>query len=76
MLVPDGFLHVTATEYLGLTIAPLCIIDMISILPYYIELGRSGQSIVEFKLTVLRLFRLLRIFRVFKYSSTVVMVGV
>ncbi|KAI7828783.1 hypothetical protein BC939DRAFT_442899 [Gamsiella multidivaricata] len=53
--------------------SPLAIIDILSILPYYIELAFTRDTTVFFRFTILRLFRLLRVFRTFKYSSTVVM---
>ncbi|KAF9113266.1 hypothetical protein BGX27_001910 [Mortierella sp. AM989] len=53
--------------------SPLAIIDLISILPYYIELALTNDTTVYFRFTILRLFRLLRVFRTFKYSSTIIM---
>ncbi|KAG0256868.1 hypothetical protein BG011_004288 [Mortierella polycephala] len=52
---------------------PLAVIDILSILPYYIELALTRDTTVFFRFTILRLFRLLRVFRTFKYSSTIVM---
>ncbi|KAF9296988.1 hypothetical protein BGZ88_011406 [Linnemannia elongata] len=54
-------------------LSPLAIIDMLSILPYYIELALARDTTVFFRFTILRLFRLLRVFRTFKYSSTIIM---
>ncbi|KAG0370768.1 hypothetical protein BGX24_001922 [Mortierella sp. AD032] len=54
-------------------LSPLAIIDMLSILPYYIELALTRDTTVFFRFTILRLFRLLRVFRTFKYSSTIIM---
>ncbi|KAF9203006.1 hypothetical protein BGZ49_006885 [Haplosporangium sp. Z 27] len=54
-------------------LSPLAIIDVLSILPYYIELALTRDTTVFFRFTILRLFRLLRVFRTFKYSSTIIM---
>ncbi|GJJ69034.1 hypothetical protein EMPS_01380 [Entomortierella parvispora] len=54
-------------------LSPLAIIDMLSILPYYIEMALTKDTTVYFRFTILRLFRLLRVFRTFKYSSTIIM---
>ncbi|OZJ03975.1 hypothetical protein BZG36_03255 [Bifiguratus adelaidae] len=54
-------------------VAPLSLIDFISILPYYIELIAQRDTTYEFRFTILRLFRLLRLFKSFKYSNTIVM---
>ncbi|CAO3569927.1 unnamed protein product [Mortierella alpina] len=54
-------------------LSPLAIIDILSILPYYIELALARDTTVFFRFTILRLFRLLRVFRTFKYSSTIIM---
>ncbi|KAG0286471.1 hypothetical protein BGZ98_005060, partial [Dissophora globulifera] len=54
-------------------VSPLALIDVLSILPYYIELALTRDTTVYFRFTILRLFRLLRVFRTFKYSSTIIM---
>ncbi|KAG0026770.1 hypothetical protein BGZ81_006106 [Podila clonocystis] len=54
-------------------LSPMAIIDVLSILPYYIELALTRDTTVFFRFTILRLFRLLRVFRTFKYSSTIIM---
>ncbi|KAF9956152.1 hypothetical protein BGZ72_002977 [Mortierella alpina] len=54
-------------------LSPLAIIDVLSILPYYIEMALTRDTTVYFRFTILRLFRLLRVFRTFKYSSTIIM---
>ncbi|KAI8576278.1 hypothetical protein K450DRAFT_257518 [Umbelopsis ramanniana AG] len=54
-------------------IAPLSIIDFVSIVPYYIELLAKRDTTYEFRFTILRLFRLLRLFKSYKYSNTIVM---
>ncbi|GJJ77928.1 hypothetical protein EMPS_10287 [Entomortierella parvispora] len=54
-------------------LSPLALIDILSILPYYIELALTRDTTVFFRFTILRLFRLLRVFRTFKYSSTIIM---
>ncbi|KAG0353072.1 hypothetical protein BG005_007576 [Podila minutissima] len=54
-------------------LSPMAIIDVLAILPYYIELALTRDTTVFFRFTILRLFRLLRVFRTFKYSSTIIM---
>ncbi|KAG0207702.1 hypothetical protein BGX28_001098 [Mortierella sp. GBA30] len=54
-------------------LSPLAVIDVLSILPYYIEMALTRDTTVYFRFTILRLFRLLRVFRTFKYSSTIIM---
>ncbi|KAK9717990.1 hypothetical protein K7432_005822 [Basidiobolus ranarum] len=58
-------------QLLQFIIAPLSIIDVIAIAPYYVELILERDTSYEFRFTILRLFRLFRAFRVFKYSSLI-----
>ncbi|KLT41971.1 voltage-gated potassium channel [Cutaneotrichosporon oleaginosum] len=43
--------------------------DLLSILPYYIELARQEDTSILFRFSILRTFRLLRVFRAFRYQS-------
>ncbi|BEI85381.1 hypothetical protein CcaverHIS002_0507820 [Cutaneotrichosporon cavernicola] len=45
------------------------ILDLLSILPYYIELARQQDTSILFRFSILRTFRLLRVFRAFRYQS-------
>ncbi|CAO3597616.1 unnamed protein product [Absidia cylindrospora] len=54
-------------------IAPISIIDFISIVPFYIEVIAQRDTTYEFRFTILRLFRLLRLFKTYKYSNAIVM---
>lgn len=59
--------------YLGYFIAPANLVDLASIMPFYIELvfdliGRQGNSNLDV-LSVLRLIRLTRVTRIFKMSK-------
>jgi hypothetical protein len=48
----------------------MTLIDLIALLPYYIELIFFHSSILEFqRLSVIRLFRIFRLFRYFRYSN-------
>ncbi|CAO3681743.1 unnamed protein product [Umbelopsis vinacea] len=68
------FAHSDSFRMLGrFMIAPLSIIDFVSIVPYYIELLAKRDTTYEFRFTILRLFRLLRLFKSYKYSNTIVM---
>ncbi|KAK9768918.1 hypothetical protein K7432_000045 [Basidiobolus ranarum] len=58
-------------QLLRFILAPLSIIDVIAIAPYYVELILQRDTSYEFRFTILRLFRLFRAFRVFKYSSLI-----
>ncbi|ORX45268.1 voltage-gated potassium channel [Hesseltinella vesiculosa] len=54
-------------------LAPISIIDFISIVPFYIELIAQRDTTYEFRFTILRLFRLLRLFKTYKYSNAIIM---
>ncbi|KAI8980246.1 hypothetical protein BDB01DRAFT_797022 [Pilobolus umbonatus] len=54
-------------------LSPLTIIDMISIVPFFIELIGNRNTTYEFRFLILRLFRLLRLFKTYKYTSSIVM---
>lgn len=45
------------------------ILDLIAILPYYIEVSREEDTSILFRFSILRVFRLLRVFRAFKYQN-------
>ncbi|KAI0243767.1 hypothetical protein L0F63_000641 [Massospora cicadina] len=49
--------------------APLTLLDMLAVLPYYVTLLFRHDTSVEFRFTILRVFRLFRLFRAYKYSS-------
>lgn len=51
-----------ATSFFGL-------LDLIAILPYYIEVARNDDTSILFRFSILRTFRLFRVFRAFKYQS-------
>ncbi|KAI0027806.1 hypothetical protein K488DRAFT_60392 [Vararia minispora EC-137] len=45
------------------------IIDLLAILPYYIEIALHQDTSTLFRFSILRTFRLLRVFRPFRYNS-------
>ncbi|KIJ59661.1 hypothetical protein HYDPIDRAFT_140475 [Hydnomerulius pinastri MD-312] len=49
------------------------VIDMLAILPYYIEIMLQQDTSVLFRFSILRMFRLLRVFRPFRYNSTILL---
>ncbi|KAK0220511.1 hypothetical protein IW262DRAFT_1030404 [Armillaria fumosa] len=49
------------------------IIDVLSVLPYYIEIILQQDTSVFFRFSILRMFRLLRVFRPFKYNHTILL---
>ncbi|KAH7925161.1 voltage-gated potassium channel [Leucogyrophana mollusca] len=49
------------------------VIDMLAILPYYIEIMLHQDTSVLFRFSILRMFRLLRVFRPFRYNSTILL---
>ncbi|KAF8644375.1 hypothetical protein AX16_008500 [Volvariella volvacea WC 439] len=49
------------------------IIDLLAVMPYYIELMLGQDTSVLFRFSILRMFRLLRVFRPFRYNSTVLL---
>ncbi|KIM65843.1 hypothetical protein SCLCIDRAFT_1211848 [Scleroderma citrinum Foug A] len=49
------------------------VIDILAILPYYIEVMLQQDTTVMFRFSILRMFRLLRVFRPFRYNSTILL---
>ncbi|KAI0074130.1 voltage-gated potassium channel, partial [Panus rudis PR-1116 ss-1] len=49
------------------------IIDLLGILPYYIEIALQQDTSTFFRFTILRTFRLLRVFRPFRYNNTLLL---
>ncbi|TFY59171.1 hypothetical protein EVG20_g7886 [Dentipellis fragilis] len=49
------------------------ILDLLAILPYYIEIALQQDTSTLFRFSILRTFRLLRVFRPFRYSSTLLL---
>ncbi|TFK59198.1 voltage-gated potassium channel, partial [Pluteus cervinus] len=49
------------------------IIDLLSVLPYYIELLLGQDTSILFRFSILRMFRLLRVFRPFRYNNTILL---
>ncbi|KAG2147446.1 uncharacterized protein EDB93DRAFT_414983 [Suillus bovinus] len=49
------------------------VVDMLAILPYYIEIMLRQDTSVLFRFSILRMFRLLRVFRPFRYNSTILL---
>ncbi|ADV20557.1 hypothetical protein I305_06196 [Cryptococcus gattii E566] len=51
-----------ATSFFGL-------LDLLAILPYYIEVAQNEDTTILFRFSILRTFRLLRVFRAFKHQN-------
>ncbi|KAK7437720.1 hypothetical protein VKT23_018436 [Stygiomarasmius scandens] len=49
------------------------ITDLLSVLPYYIELLLHQDTSSFFRFSILRMFRLLRVFRPFRYNHTILL---
>ncbi|PFH49492.1 hypothetical protein AMATHDRAFT_63056 [Amanita thiersii Skay4041] len=49
------------------------IIDLLSVMPYYIELILHQDTSVLFRFSILRMFRLLRVFKPFRYNHTILL---
>ncbi|KAI0697913.1 voltage-gated potassium channel [Cytidiella melzeri] len=49
------------------------IIDLLGILPYYLEIALGQDTSTFFRFTILRTFRLLRVFRPFRNNNTILM---
>ncbi|KAA1470666.1 voltage-gated potassium channel [Dentipellis sp. KUC8613] len=49
------------------------ILDLLAILPYYIEIALQQDTSTLFRFSILRTFRLLRVFRPFRYSNTLLL---
>ncbi|WRT66932.1 uncharacterized protein IL334_003897 [Kwoniella shivajii] len=45
------------------------LLDLIAILPYYIEVAQNEDTSILFRFSILRTLRLLRVFRAFKYQN-------
>jgi potassium voltage-gated channel Shal-related subfamily D protein 2 len=45
------------------------ILDLIAILPYYVEVARQDDTSILFRFSILRTLRLLRVFRAFRYQN-------
>jgi len=58
---------------LGWILSFFGIIDLLSVLPYYIELVLLQDTSVFFRFSILRMFRLLRVFRPFRSNNTVLL---
>ncbi|KAJ7343134.1 hypothetical protein DFH08DRAFT_871830 [Mycena albidolilacea] len=58
---------------LGWILSFFGIIDLLSVLPYYIELLLLQDTSVFFRFSILRMFRLLRVFRPFRSNNTVLL---
>lgn len=57
------------TQYYNWVTSFFAILDLIAILPYYIEVARNDDTSILFRFSILRTFRLFRVFRAFKYQS-------
>ena len=62
---------VSSYSYIRFLFSPWTIIDAITILPYYIELGHATLAFNYSSIRFLRIFRLLRLVRVFRLLRTV-----
>ncbi|KAI9458385.1 voltage-gated potassium channel [Lactarius psammicola] len=51
----------------------LGIMDLLAILPYYIEIALQKDTSTLFRFSILRTFRLLRVFRPFRYNNTLLL---
>ncbi|KAF9509745.1 hypothetical protein BS47DRAFT_1320085 [Hydnum rufescens UP504] len=49
------------------------LVDLLAILPYYIEIAVRADTTAFFRFSILRTFRLLRVFRPFRYSNTILL---
>ncbi|TFY62513.1 hypothetical protein EVJ58_g3816 [Rhodofomes roseus] len=49
------------------------IIDLLGIVPYYLEIILHQDTSTFFRFTILRTFRLLRVFRPFRYNNTILL---
>jgi len=59
--------------YFGWATSFYGIIDLLAILPYYIEIALSQDTASFFRFSILRTFRLLRVFRPFKYNNSILL---
>ncbi|KAG6855455.1 hypothetical protein H0H87_002621 [Tephrocybe sp. NHM501043] len=49
------------------------IIDLLAVMPYYIEIMLHQDTSVLFRFSILRMFRLLRVFKPFRYNNTILL---
>ncbi|KAG8924171.1 hypothetical protein FRC02_010610 [Tulasnella sp. 418] len=63
----------TWREYFRWSGSFFAIIDLLAIVPYYIELAIQADTTAFFRFSILRTFRLLRVFRPFRYSNTILL---
>ncbi|OSD07474.1 voltage-gated potassium channel [Trametes coccinea BRFM310] len=61
------------TRFFKWVISFFGIIDLLGILPYYIEIALQQDTSTLFRFTILRTFRLLRVFRPFRYNNTILL---
>lgn len=66
-VLPSSASHIS----LALGVAFFGIIDLLAILPYYVELIIGVDTSVMFRFSILRTFRLLRVFRAFRTNNTI-----
>lgn len=60
----------TSKQFVSFLRSPFTLVDILSIVPFYIEFALNGRHLGEFqKFTILRLFRLLRLLRAFQFSA-------
>ncbi|KAJ1915763.1 hypothetical protein H4219_004144 [Mycoemilia scoparia] len=59
----------TVRQFFRHILSFLTIVDIVAIVPFYIELMLKKDTSYEFRFTILRILRLLRVFSAFKYSS-------
>ncbi|KAF8211864.1 hypothetical protein K438DRAFT_1805487 [Mycena galopus ATCC 62051] len=63
----------TWRSLLGWIVSFFGIIDLLAVVPYYIELLLLQDTSVFFRFSILRMFRLLRVFRPFRSNNTVLL---
>lgn len=61
------------SSFLGWFTSFFAVIDLLAILPYYIEIALQADTSAFFRFSILRTFRLLRVFRPFRYSNTLLL---
>ncbi|KAG6827037.1 hypothetical protein H0H92_013477 [Tricholoma furcatifolium] len=49
------------------------IVDLLAVMPYYIEIMLHKDTSVLFRFSILRMFRLLRVFKPFRYNNTILL---
>ncbi|WWC85281.1 uncharacterized protein L201_000143 [Kwoniella dendrophila CBS 6074] len=57
------------TMYYNWSTSFFALLDLIAILPYYIEVAQNEDTSILFRFSILRTLRLLRVFRAFKYQN-------